>query len=84
MALYAEADVLHFLRANNFDTDGDSFGCGTGWYSPSGLAFTMPDPIAMPGLHGLWYDADVIDRIFSDKWIWIGPLGLPRRLEPGS
>lgn len=72
MARYREEDVLLFLRQHGCEYEGDRFEIGMGWYGPDGIPFTIPDP------QDGWLDADVIDQILADRWIWVGPSRMKR------
>jgi hypothetical protein len=69
---YREEEVYSFLYHQGFEFDGDENALGMGWFSPVGHAFTLPWPVSG------FFDADVVDRIFSDRWVWTGPPGLAR------
>ncbi len=43
-----------------------------GWFAPDGIPFTIPDPIDG------WFDAEVIDLILTDRWLWRGPVPIQR------
>jgi hypothetical protein len=63
---YREEEVFAFLNDQTFEFDGDQDALGMGWFSPNGHAFTLPWPV------GGYFNADLIDRILSDRWIWTG------------
>ena len=65
MAWYRAEDVIRCLLEHNFEYEGDRFGIGIVWFASDGMPFTLPDP--QEG----WFDADVIDEILSDRWIWV-------------
>lgn len=78
MAFYREADVLLFLERHGCEFEGDRFAIGMGWFAPDGMPFTLPD--AVDG----WMDADVVDLILADRWIWTGPSPLKRYQDQSS
>lgn len=66
MSRYAEQDVYQFLTQHGCTFEGDRYPTGSGWFAPDGMEFTIPLPV------GGFFDADIIDRILSDRWIWRG------------
>lgn len=71
MARYAAGDVEAFLAKQGYIAV-DRYTTGQVWANDSGFLLTLPDPIDG------WFDAEVIDRILSDRWIWTGPSGMKR------
>jgi hypothetical protein len=76
VSFYKEAELLKFLFDSGFEFDGDEFAIGLGFVTPDGHCFSIPKPT------GGWFNAEVIDRIFSDRWIWVGPIGIRRYDSP--
>ncbi|OYW67912.1 MAG: hypothetical protein B7Z40_05130 [Bosea sp. 12-68-7] len=72
MPFYREADVFAFLEQHGCEFEGDRYPHGSGWFAPDDMPFTLPD--AENG----WVDADVVDLILSDRWIWTGPSRIQR------
>lgn len=72
MARYRVDDVLLFPKQHGCDYEGDRYLIGMGWFAPDGMPFTLPDP------QDGWFDADVVDLILADRWIWRGPNPLRR------
>ena len=66
MAFYREADVLRFLEEAGCRFEGDRYPHGMGWITRDEMPFTLPD--AEEG----WLDADVVDLILVDRWVWTG------------
>jgi hypothetical protein len=60
------------LVQHGCEFEGDRFELGMGWFAPDGMPFTLPEPIVG------WFDADVIDQILADRWIWAGPAPMTR------
>lgn len=75
MAFYREADVLRFLEGVGCSFEGDRYPRGMGWITRDEMPFTLPD--AEDG----WLDADVVDLILADRWVWTGPSRLRRYAE---
>ena len=72
MARYRELDVFAFLTEHGCEFDGDTYRIGMGWFAPDGLPFTTPSP------EDGYFDAEVIDQIMADRWIWRGPNTMTR------
>lgn len=73
MPRYREADVYAVLWSIECEFDGDLTRTGQIWYTAGGHVFTIPKPVDG------YFDADVIDRIMSDRWL-PKPNGTPERL----
>lgn len=71
MARYLESQVDAFLRDRGCRVE-ESYGSGQVWVTANGIPFTVPAPIDGH------FDADVLDRILADQWIWTVPPGLQR------
>ena len=72
MARYRDVDVYKLLEDAGCSYEGDRFARGMGWFAPDGIPFTIPDPIDG------WFDAEVIDLILTDRWLWRGPVPIQR------
>ena len=78
MARCAFRDVEIFLTERGY-TAVDRYATGSVWAHDSGVVLTLPEPVDG------WLDADVVDRIFSDRWVWSGPTRITRyNGDPGS
>ena len=79
MSRYLAAEVYEELAANGCELD-DEFDIGTGWVSRSGQPFMLPEPDEIEGNH--WFDADVLDDIFVNRWLAFDLRHLKRYPEP--
>lgn len=75
MARYLYADVRTFLVAQGCYTEGDAYEIGVGWFTADGLPFTIPSPIDDH------LDADVLELILRDRWVFPGPVPLTRHSD---
>lgn len=74
---FLAADLIKFLEDQGCEFVGDEFTLGQGWTSPKGQTFALPHPDLINGLH--WFDADVIEDNFRDRWLgYTIPLGIAR------
>ena len=64
MARYLAGDVITFLRVHGCEHDGDRISIGMGWFAPDGHPFVLPDPVDG------YFNADLVDEILRDRWIW--------------
>lgn len=74
MARYKDSDVISLLYSLDCSFDGEEVEVGQPWCTSEGHVFSIPHAV-----NG-WFDAEVIDRILSDRWI-PRPLGRPARYE---
>jgi hypothetical protein len=65
MAQYLARDVIRCLYEQNCEYEGDQSEIGMRWFAPDGITFILPDP------QDGWFDAEVIDGILSNRWIWL-------------
>lgn len=72
MPRYLAKDVYAFLVEHGCTYEGDTTPHGIGFYAPDGMEFSFPKPIDG------YLDAEIVDRILSDRWIWTGPTRLVR------
>jgi hypothetical protein len=66
MAWYRAEDVISSLCENNCKHLGDLSEMGVIWSAADGMRFILPYP------EDGWFQANVIDEILSDQWIWAG------------
>jgi len=73
MPRYAADELTSFLSVQGFEFEAETEdGHGGAFYAPDGFAFTFPKPVDG------FFDADIVDRILSDRWIAVGPIPLRR------
>ena len=72
MPRYLAEDVYHFLKERGVSSEGDETDHERGYFTSDGMPLTFPKPIDG------FFDADVVDRILADRWIWTGPPRLKR------
>ena len=72
MARYRYEALRTFLISRGCYSEGDASALVTGWYGPDGIPFTFPIPAEG------WVDANIVDLILIDRWIWTGPMPIRR------
>ncbi len=73
---YRAEDVYEYLLSIGCTFEGDRYPIGQGWLTHNQHVFLLPDPVAHDG--GTWFDADTIDVVLTDRWVWRGPNPLKR------
>lgn len=66
---YKTADVYRHLFKIGCTFDGERFPNGSIWIGPGEQIFMIPSPDDIDGQ--LYFDADVLDDIFKDRWLGI-------------
>ena len=73
---YRADDLYKYLLSIGCTFEGDRFPIGEGWLTHNQHIFVLPTPTIEAGVR--WFDADVVDAILTDRWVWRGANPLVR------
>ena len=75
---YRALEVYQALELYDCTFDGARHPCGSIWISRNGQIFMLPEPdLDAAGI--AWFDADVLDDSFRDRWVGFSLSGMCAR-----